>query len=114
MDYNYQYLAKCQSLYLVLFFIIYIGGDETILCTICILPPGLFINTNGAYVLWKKRKIILKISYNTFGTILTLDATTIALCNIQTDQINVSVMECNPTIKFLLCILIAQNRFLNL
>ena len=55
MDYNYQYLAKCQSLYLVLFLIIYIGRDETILCTICILPPGLFINTNGAYVLWEKK-----------------------------------------------------------
>ena len=43
MDYNYQYLDKSQSLYLVLFLIIYIGGDETILCTICILPPGFLL-----------------------------------------------------------------------
>ena len=43
IDYNYQYLAKCQCLYLVLFLILYIGGDETILCTFCRLPPGFLL-----------------------------------------------------------------------
>ena len=61
IDYNYQYLAKCQSLYLVLFLIIYIGGDETILCTICILPPGfLLIPMEHMFYGKKNEKIVLK------------------------------------------------------
>mgnify|MGYP007005566002 FL=1 len=60
IDYNYQYLAKCQSLYLVLFLIIYIGGDETILCTICILPPGfLLIPMEHMFYGKKKYNILL-------------------------------------------------------
>ena len=55
IDYNYQYLAKCQSLYLVLFLIIYIGGDETILCTICILPPG-FLFIPMEHMFYEKKK----------------------------------------------------------
>ena len=63
IDYNYQYLAKCQSLYLVLFLIIYIGGDETILCTICILPPGfLLIPMEHMFYGKKKRVYYLKFS----------------------------------------------------
>ena len=53
--YDYQYLAKCQSLYLLLFLIIYIGGDETILCTICILPPG-FLFIPMEHMFYEKKK----------------------------------------------------------